>query len=102
MYKTMFIIDPENYKEVHPIFPKFIIAFGGPLFEWQSFIYKEKLYSEDGSVIGVDSCHLYGTSDPYKADFNAHKVYKEHTIINYDDSHKFPRDLKDEEFSALK
>ena len=61
MYRTIFLIDPDTYREVHPIFPKFIIAFGGPLFQWQSFLYKDVLYKEDGSLMGVDSCHMYGT-----------------------------------------
>ena len=61
MYRTIFLIDPDTYREVLSNFPKFIIAFGGPLFQWQSFQYKGVWYKEDGSLIGVDSCHMYGT-----------------------------------------
>ena len=44
MYRTIFLIDPDTYREVQPIFPKFIIALGGPLFQWQSFQYKDDWY----------------------------------------------------------
>ena len=59
--RTLFLIDSDTYRDVHPIFPKFLIALGGPLFQWQSFQYKGDWYKEDCSLIGVDSCHLYGT-----------------------------------------
>ena len=61
MYRALFLIDPDTHRDVHPIFPKFIIALGGPLFQWQSFLYKGDWFKEDGSLIGVASCHLYGT-----------------------------------------
>ena len=75
LYRTIFLIDSDTHKSLQPLFPSFIIAFGGPLFPWQSFLYRDTWYPEDGSLINVPSCHLYGTQDIYKGDFHAHEVY---------------------------
>ena len=72
------------------VFPSFILSVGGPLFPWQTFDYNGQWHLEDGTMIPVDSCHLYGTKDPYRGDFRAHEVYREAVIIGYPDGHKFP------------
>ena len=50
----------------------------------------------------IESVHLVGTKDFYKDYMTQPALYNDPIVINYEDGHRFPRDLSTEEFKPLK
>ncbi len=103
LYRFIYVVDPDRYASRLEKFPSFHISVAGPVFDYMHVQYKGQWVEEDLSFnYPLESVHLIGTKDFYKDNMTQPALYKDPIVINYDDGHRFPRDLSTDEFKPLK
>ena len=103
LYRFLYVVDPERYSKRLPVFPKFHISVAGPVFSYMHVDYKGSWIEEDLTFkYPLESVHLIGTKDFYKDYMTQPQLYNDPIIINFEDGHRFPKDLSTEEFAPLK
>ena len=104
-------IDPEAFvspvdstKQVFQM-PKFFMNVASPVFDMR-FSYKGELFTQRTTVqFNFPSIHLHGTQDEFKANLTTHTLFDPASnpqVIDFDEGHKFPRQLTNESFDKLK
>ena len=86
--------------------PKFIVSVASPVFPRMKFMYKQREYATlEQPIFNFPSVHLHGLKDPFFDTLNFHKLFFESAnpiVIEFNESHKFPRCIETEGFNKLK
>ncbi|TNV75816.1 hypothetical protein FGO68_gene12793 [Halteria grandinella] len=98
MYRVLNQINPQSIEG----FPNFLISVGGPYFPYMKFNYQGRDFKQD-YTLPIDSLHIYGERDEYKAFMTVHKLFSNTPdVIWHEDGHQFPRKLEQKEYEILK
>ena len=91
--------------------PKFLIAVASPVFPKMKFLYKNVEYSQRCTAqFDFPSCHLNGKKDTFAKNLTCHTLFKGKSegaayppqVVEFNEGHKFPRRIDDENFASLK
>ena len=112
-YRITQEIDPQVYQvssdpKDGQIFqmPKFMISVACPVFEGMKFKYKDQYYEQRTTKqFSFPSIHLVGTKDKYYQNLKCFSLFTDESQpkqINFDEGHKFPRAISDDDYGVLK
>ena len=76
--------------------PKFTINFASPLFDWQRFLYKGKIFDSFDFIVPLESLHVYGDKDVFAKELNEHILFPNPVIVRHPEGHKIPKQFSTE------
>lgn len=102
LYRVTHDIDSASYADVKDSIPRFIISVAGPYFPKMLVEYKGENFSQEKFTFPIESLHIYGEIDEYKAFMTEHELFtKDPVVVTHAEGHKFPRAFTDDDYEKL-